>query len=85
MLQKNVYILYPPGYCGSYINWAIHASDKELQKITVKDPLNNKNSAKYGGYLLFFELLNFGRCKSKYIETNLVSITMQAPMSAEID
>ena len=49
MLQKNVYILYPPGYCGSYINWAIHASDKELQEITVKDPLNNQNSAKYGG------------------------------------
>jgi hypothetical protein len=49
MLQKNVYILYPPGYCGSYINWAIHASDTELQKTTVKDPLNNQNSEKYGG------------------------------------
>lgn len=49
MLEKNVYILYPPGYCGSYINWAIHASDNELQKITVKDPVNNQNSEQYGG------------------------------------
>ena len=49
MLQKNVYILYPPGYCGSYINWAVHASDKELQKNTVKNPINNSNSVQYGG------------------------------------
>lgn len=49
MLQKNVYILYPPGYCGSYINWAINASDQDLESTTVKNPVNNSNSKEFGG------------------------------------
>ena len=49
MLQKNVYILYPAGYCGSYINWAINASDKDLGATTVKNPINNSDSVQFGG------------------------------------
>jgi len=49
MLQKNVYVLYPPGYCGSYINWAINASDQDLASVTVKNPVNTDDSKKFGG------------------------------------
>ena len=49
MLQKNVYILYPPGYSGSYVNWAISVSDQELAEHTVKDPINGDDSETYGG------------------------------------
>lgn len=41
--------MYPPGYSGSYINWAINSSDKELQKVTVANPVNDNQSKKYGG------------------------------------
>lgn len=41
--------MYPPGYSGSYINWAINSSDKELQKTTVKNPVNDNQSKKFGG------------------------------------
>jgi hypothetical protein len=49
MLVKNVYILYPPGYSGSYINWAINISDVDLHTDTVKDPLNQAESVTFGG------------------------------------
>ena len=49
MLTKNVYILYPAGYSGSYVNWAIHASDDDLCKQTVKSPINQNSNSKYGG------------------------------------
>lgn len=49
MLQKNVYIFYPPGYGGSYINWAINASDKDLATTTVANPVNKKQSTSLGG------------------------------------
>jgi len=49
MLQKNVYIMYPPGYSGSYINWAINSSDQDLKKVTVDNPINNEQSKKFGG------------------------------------
>jgi hypothetical protein len=49
MLTKNVYILYPPGHSGSYVSWAISASDADLAKTTVKNPINNTASTKYGG------------------------------------
>lgn len=49
MLENNVYLLYPPGYSGNYINWAINASDKDLQAVTVKDPVNNTGSKQFGG------------------------------------
>jgi hypothetical protein len=49
MLKKNVYILYPAGYFGTYINWAIHISDIDLAKETVSNPINTQKSDKYGG------------------------------------
>jgi hypothetical protein len=49
MLTKNVYILYPAGYSGSYVNWAIHASDDDLCKQTVESPINLNSNSKYGG------------------------------------
>jgi len=49
MLKKNVYILYPAGYSGSYISWAINASDKDLARTTVANPVNKKQSAALGG------------------------------------
>jgi hypothetical protein len=49
MLTKNVYILYPAGYSGSYLNWAITVSDKDLEPNTVKNPVNKSNSTQFGG------------------------------------
>lgn len=49
MLKQNVYILYPPGYCGSYLNWIINASDVDLSANTVKNPINKNKSNMYGG------------------------------------
>ena len=49
MLTKNIYILYPAGYSGSYISWAINISDKDLYSSTVKNPINKSTSAQFGG------------------------------------
>jgi len=49
MLTKNIYMLYPAGYSGNYVSWAISISDTDLKKQTVLDPLNNDNTAKFGG------------------------------------
>lgn len=49
MLTKNIYLLYPPGYSGSYINWAISKSDADLGKVTVDDPINKTQSKELGG------------------------------------
>lgn len=49
MLQKNVYILYPAGYGGSFINWAINASDRDLSINTVNNPVNKIANIKFGG------------------------------------
>jgi len=49
MLTKNIYILYPAGYSGSYLNWAIHISDNDLYNTTVKSPINTSTSAQFGG------------------------------------
>lgn len=49
MLTKNIYILYPAGYSGSYLNWAISISDKDLYRTTVKSPINTSTSAQFGG------------------------------------
>jgi hypothetical protein len=40
MLHKNVYLIYPPGYSGSYLSWCLSKSEKDLSTITVDDPLN---------------------------------------------
>ena len=49
MLTKNIYILYPPGYFGTYIHWCISKSEKDLAEITVDDPLNKADSTTFGG------------------------------------
>ena len=49
MLRKNIYILYPPGYSGSYINWCLSKSEIDLSHLTIDDPLNTSVSLKYGG------------------------------------
>ena len=49
MLTKNVYLLYPAGFSGSYINWAINISDLDQRKHTVPDPINKSDSGSYGG------------------------------------
>lgn len=49
MLTKNVYILYPAGYSGSYIHWAINITDYNNSQFTIKDPINSSDSKKFGG------------------------------------
>ena len=49
MLQKNVYIVYPAGYHGSYVKWAIEVSDLDRRSVTTLDPLNRSNSISHGG------------------------------------
>lgn len=49
MLTKNIYIIYPAGYSGSYLNWAINISDKDLHSTTVKSPINTSANLQFGG------------------------------------
>lgn len=48
MLTKNIYILYPAGYSGSYLNWAVTISDKDLYHDTVKNPINTSTTSQFG-------------------------------------
>lgn len=50
MLSKNIYLLYPPGYSGSYISWCISKSEESLASVTVDNPVNTSSTDKYGGY-----------------------------------
>lgn len=45
MLKNNIYITYPAGYMGTYVNWIISISDKDLKKTTVPNPLTTSNNA----------------------------------------
>ena len=49
MIQKNVYIVYPAGYHGSYLKWAIEVSDLDRRGCTILDPLNRSTSSQFGG------------------------------------
>lgn len=49
MLSKNIYLLYPPGYSGSYLHWCIHKSEADLSATTIDDPVNKTNNTKFGG------------------------------------
>lgn len=49
MLNKNIYLIYPPGYSGSYISWCLSKSESILAVDTVDDPINTSTSALYGG------------------------------------
>lgn len=48
MLSKNVYLLYPAGYAGNFVSWAINASDNDLSKNTVSSPVYTGQDPKYG-------------------------------------
>jgi hypothetical protein len=49
MIKKNVYLFFPPGYSGNFLNWAIYKSDKDTGLKTVDDPINTTSSKKLGG------------------------------------
>jgi len=48
MLKKNVYICFPAGYHGNFINWGINASDHETRSQTVANPINIQSSRAFG-------------------------------------
>lgn len=49
MLKKNIYILFPPGYSGTYLSWVLSKSEKHSRDLTVNDPINKKDSDQFGG------------------------------------
>ena len=49
MLTKNIYIIYPAGYHGSYVKWAIEKSDLHTRDKISSDPINRTTSKEYGG------------------------------------
>jgi hypothetical protein len=49
MINKNVYILYPAGYHGTYVKWAVECSDLDSRKNTVSNPINKNNTRQFGG------------------------------------
>jgi hypothetical protein len=48
MLKKNVYICFPAGYHGNFINWGINASDHHARSQTVSNPINVQSSKAFG-------------------------------------
>ena len=49
MIKKNVYLIYPAGYHGSYLKWAIEVSDKDLKQQVTPNPINNSSDKMFGG------------------------------------
>jgi hypothetical protein len=49
MLAKNIYLIYPPGYSGSYLSWCFSKSENDLSTTTVDNPLNVSDNKQYGG------------------------------------
>jgi hypothetical protein len=45
MFNQNVYIIYPAGYMGTYINWMLCASEKQTQAGTVLSPVTATGTA----------------------------------------
>ncbi len=39
MLKNDVFLLYPPGYSGNYLQWIINVSERDSAARTVQDPL----------------------------------------------
>lgn len=48
-MKKNIYLLYPPGYSGSYLSWSLYKSERETSNQTIDDPLNLNDNHKFGG------------------------------------
>jgi len=58
-MKKNIYLIYPPGYSGSYVSWCLSKSEAGSKDTTVDDPINPTNNTKYGGAGNFdFEYVN---------------------------
>ena len=49
MLSKNIYILFPPGYSGTYVSWLLSKSERDSADTTVDDPINPTNDKNLGG------------------------------------
>ena len=49
MLKKNVYLVYPAGYGGNYVNWALSISDLDTRQTCVQNPINTNKSNLHGG------------------------------------
>ena len=49
MLNKNIYLIYPAGYSGSYVSWCLSKSEESLKDSTVNNPINTSQTEKYGG------------------------------------
>ena len=49
MITKNVYVIYPPGYHGSYVKWALESADCDVAVDFVKNPTNLKTGSTFGG------------------------------------
>ena len=49
MQTKNIYLLFPAGYSGNYLKWALDVSNKDIFDNVVKNPLNPKRSHMFGG------------------------------------
>jgi hypothetical protein len=45
MLNQNIYIIYPAGYMGTYINWMLSVSEKQQNANTVLNPLTESTTA----------------------------------------
>lgn len=48
MLKKNIYLIYPAGYHGNYVKWAIESSDAENQAV-IQNPINTNANTQFGG------------------------------------
>ncbi len=49
MQIKNIYILFPAGYSGTYLSWCLNKSELSTSVNTINDPINKTKSDKYGG------------------------------------
>jgi hypothetical protein len=45
VLKKNIYITYPAGYMGTYVNWLISVSERDRRSTTTLDPLTEATNA----------------------------------------
>jgi hypothetical protein len=48
-MKKNIYLIYPPGYSGSYVSWCLSKSEASSKDTTVDNPINPSTNTKYGG------------------------------------
>lgn len=49
MQTKNIYILFPAGYSGTYLSWCLDKSESSIRDSIIDDPINKTKSDKYGG------------------------------------